>query len=43
MIPQLTGIGFACVFLLLIGPGAYELVLLIERYIDSCPNGDNDK
>ena len=43
MIHQLTGIGAACAFLLLIGPGAYGLVLLIERYIDSCPNGPNRK
>lgn len=43
MIEQLTGIGAACVLFLLIGPAAYSLMLLIERYIDSCPNGDDDK
>ena len=43
MIEQLTGIGAACVFFLLIGPGAYGLTLLIEKYIDSCPNRKDDK
>lgn len=43
MIESFTGICAACVFLLIIGPGAYGLVLLIEKWIDSCPNGDNDE
>ena len=43
MIEQLTGIGAACVLFLIIGPGAYGLMLLIERYIDSRPNGPNRK
>ena len=42
MFEAFTGIGAACVFFLVIGPGAYGLVLLIEKYIDSCPEGGDE-
>lgn len=39
----LLSIGLACALGLVFFPGAWILVLLIEKWMDSCPNGPSRK